>query len=117
MGSMVFTGLRFETAIQAFILAPVAVANECQGRGIGQVLIAHGLAALSQDGVELAIIYGDSAFDARVRFQPVVEAVIPPPCRLQQPHGWLAQSLKGGPIRPINGSCTCVEPSTAAGGW
>lgn len=108
VGGIVFSRLRFETGIQAFILAPVAVAPECQGRGIGQQLIAFGLDALRQFGVELVITYGDPAFYAKVGFQPVSQAVIPAPLPLQQPHGWLAQSLTGTAIQPIQGRCTCV---------
>jgi putative acetyltransferase len=109
VGSIVFSRLRFETGIQAFLLAPVAVAPECQGRGIGQELIAFELDALCQCGVELVITYGDPAFYAKVGFQPVSQAVIPAPRPLQQPHGWQAQSLCAEPIQPIQGRCTCVE--------
>jgi putative acetyltransferase len=108
VGGIVLSRLWFESGIQAFILAPVAVAPECQGRGIGQQLIAFGLAALSQRGVELVITYGDPTFYAKVGFQPVSQAVIPAPLPLQQPHGWLAQSLRVEPIQPIQGRCTCV---------
>ena len=117
VGSIVFSRLQFETGIQAFILAPVAVATECQGRGMGQALIAHGLATLERDGVELVIVYGDPAFYAKAGFQPVAQAVIPAPCQLQQPHGWQAQSLTGDAIRPIHGGCTCVEALNRPDYW
>ena len=38
IGSIFFTRLKFESGIEAFILAPVAVRTEYQGKGIGQAL-------------------------------------------------------------------------------
>jgi putative acetyltransferase len=117
VGCIVFSRLWFESTIQAFILAPVAVAPDYQGRGIGQQLIAFGLDVLSQRGVELAITYGNPAFYAKAGFQSVSQAVIPAPLPLQQPHGWLAQSLTGDPIQPMQGPCTCVDALNRPDYW
>jgi len=101
--------MTFESKLNAYILAPVAVQTDQQGKGIGQKLIAFGLDALSKDGVELAITYGDPSFYSKVGFQPVTEAVVPAPLTLQHPEGWLAQSLNGDEIQPIKGKSSCVE--------
>ena len=39
IGSIFFTRLKFNSPIQVFMLAPVAVSTETQGKGIGQALI------------------------------------------------------------------------------
>lgn len=109
VGSILFSRLTFESGISAFILAPVAVLTDFQGKGIGQKLITFGLGELSKDGVELAITYGDPAFYSKVGFLSVGEAVIPTPLPLQHPEGWLAQSLRGNELEPIEGRSSCVE--------
>ncbi len=109
VGSIFFSRITFECEIKAFILAPVAVQTDHQGKGIGQRLIKLGLDTLSKDGVELAIAYGDPAFYCKVGFHSVTEALVPAPLTLQHPGGWLAQSLKGDEIEPIKGKSSCVE--------
>jgi len=109
VGGIFFSRLTFEGGTNAFILAPVAVRTDFQGKGIGQQLIRFGLDALSKDGVELAVTYGDLGFYSKVGFQVVTEAVIPAPLTLQHPEGWLAQPLRGDEIQPIKGKSTCVE--------
>ena len=42
LGSIIFTKLTFESGINAFILSPVAVLTNHQGKGIGQKLIKFG---------------------------------------------------------------------------
>jgi len=109
VGSIFFSRLTFERKIDAFILAPVAVKPDYQGKGIGQQLIRFGLDALSREGVELALTYGDPGFYSKVGFHVVTEAAIPAPLTLQHPEGWLAQALTGNEIQPIKGKSLCVE--------
>lgn len=108
VGSIILSRIRFASALDAFILAPVAVATARQRRGIGQQLIAFGIGQLALAGVALVITYGDPAFYLKSGFEPVLPSVVPPPHPLQQPQGWLARSLTGNPIRPIQGKSTCV---------
>jgi putative acetyltransferase len=110
VGGIIFSRLTFEEKdIPVFILAPVAVHSDYQGKGIGQQLINHGLNALKEDGVSVVVTYGDPAFYAKVGFQALPPRVIRPPLKLSQPHGWLGQSLTGKPIAPVPGSCSCVK--------
>ena len=109
VGCIFFSRMTFESEIKAFILAPVAVHTDHQGKGIGQGLIQFGLETLSKDGVDVAITYGDPNFYSKAGFQSVTEAVVPAPIPLQHPEGWLAQSLKGNEIKPIKGRSSCVE--------
>ena len=109
VGSIFFSRIKFECAINCFILAPVAVRTDLQGRGIGQTLIKFGIDALSKGGVDLVLTYGDPAFYSKVGFRAVTKAMIPAPMTLQHPEGWLAQSLTGKAIQPITGQSSCVE--------
>lgn len=117
VGSIFFSRITFECEIKAFILAPVAVRTDHQGKGIGQKLIRFGLDSLSKEGVELAITYGDPNFYSKVGFQSVTEEIIPAPLSLQHPEGWLAQSLKGDEIQPIKGKSSCVEALSKPEYW
>jgi putative acetyltransferase len=117
VGSIFFSRITFESELDAFILAPVAVRTDHQGIGIGQKLITFGLDTLSKEGVHLALTYGDPNFYSKVGFQSVTEALIPAPFPLQHPEGWLAQSLKGDEIQPIIGKSSCVEAINKAEYW
>ncbi|WP_254969360.1 GNAT family N-acetyltransferase [Cyanobium sp. CH-040] len=108
VGGIVVSRLRFESGTDAFLMAPVAVLPDVQRRGIGQRLIRFGLEALARQGVELVLTYGDPRFYSQVGFQPTTTAVIPSPLPLQRPEGWLAQSLTGQALQPIQGPSCCV---------
>lgn len=109
LGGVFFTRLVYAGDQRTvFMMAPVAVNTAHQGRGIGQRLISYGLDALRQEGVEIAVTYGDPQFYNRVGFQFVSEADLPAPQPLQYPHGWLAQALNGATIAPFEGPVRCV---------
>jgi putative acetyltransferase len=104
-----FSRLTFESNISAFILSPVAVHTDHQGKGIGQQLIKYGLERLKDEGVELVMTYGNPDFYSKVGFAPVREEAIKAPLRLAQPHGWLGQALTGNSVEPIAGHSSCVK--------
>lgn len=109
LGGIFFTRLKYAGDPRTvFMMAPVAVATAHQGKGIGQQLIAHGLDALRQEGVGIAVTYGDPAFYGRVGFEQVSEADLPAPQPLNQPQGWIAQSLTDAPLTPLGGPAHCV---------
>lgn len=108
-GCIIFTRLTFrEDARRVFLLSPVAVAPEVQGRGLGQRLISHALGALRVEAADVAVTYGDPGFYGRVGFVPVTVDQVPPPQPLGQPEGWLAQALTGGPLAPFVGPARCA---------
>ncbi len=78
-----------------YILAPLAVHPECQSRGVGSQLIESGLRELTARGVDLLFVYGDPAYYGRFGFTAASVEKYRPPYPLQQPIGWLAQSLSG----------------------
>ena len=109
LGGIFFTRLTYAgDPRKVFLMAPVAVATERQGKGVGQRLIAHGLDALRQEGVDIAVTYGDPTFYGRVGFKPVSEADLPAPQPLNQPQGWIAQSLTEAPLTPLGGPARCA---------
>jgi predicted N-acetyltransferase YhbS len=109
IGSIFFTRLQFNESILVYMLAPVAVSTEHQGKGIGQALIKYGLSELRNRSMNVVITYGDPSFYAKVGFKPLSENVIQAPLRLSMPIGWLGQSLTEEPIPTINERPTCVE--------
>jgi len=109
LGSIFFSRLDFQNGIEAFILAPVAVHSDYQGKGIGQALINYGLGELKDRGVSVALTYGDPMFYNKVGFLQISHQTIRAPFELSQPEGWLGQSLVADSIETLSGSCTCVE--------
>ena len=108
VGSILFTRLTFESGKTAFLMAPVAVATQSQGKGVGQALIKFGLETLKQQGIELAFTYGDPNFYSKIGFESITEQQFKAPLPLSHPHGWLAQSLTTQPLAPITGKSACV---------
>ena len=109
IGGIVFSRLTYEQDERTlFVLAPVAVATDRQGKGVGQGLLTHGLAALRSAGVDIVMTYGDPSYYARVGFLPISEAEAPAPFPLKYPEGWLAQSLTARAMAPLRGPSRCV---------
>jgi predicted N-acetyltransferase YhbS len=108
VGVIFWTRLGFDEPIEVYMLAPVAVRTEYQGRGVGQALINYGLEELRSRSVAVVITYGDPAFYSKLGFQTLSEDVIQAPLALSMPEGWLGQSLTGGPVPTLNSRPRCV---------
>ena len=109
VGCLFFSRFIVPNGQDAFILSPVAVSTDTQGKGIGQKLIQYGLDHLRSLSVNLAFTYGDPSYYAKTGFRQINENIVKAPCTLSQPIGWLAQSLDGHTIQPMVGSTQCVE--------
>lgn len=110
VGSVTFSRLIYDQDDRiVFILSPLAVATEHQGKGVGQKLVNHGLRALRAAHVDVAVTYGDPGYYSRVGFSQITEAFAAAPFALTHPEGWLAQSLTGKELAPLKGSSRCVE--------
>jgi predicted N-acetyltransferase YhbS len=110
VGCIFFTKLRFEEEnINAYLLSPVAIHSDFQGKGIGQALINFGHNELAKEGVELIITYGDINFYSKVGFKQISEDIIKAPLKLSYPEGWIAKSLINKEIKAIKGKMFCVE--------
>lgn len=118
VGAIVFSRLTYDQDERTvFVMAPVAVANAQQGSGIGQRLIAHGLVALREAGIDAVVTYGDPAFYGRVGFRPITETFVRAPFALNHPEGWLGQSLTGEAMTPLRGKVRCVEALNDPAFW
>jgi len=109
IGSIFFTRLTFESEDNAFLLSPVAIHTDYQGKGIGQKLINFGIDHLKKNKVGIVFTYGDPNFYSKVGFNQITEKTAKAPFKLSQPEGWLAQSLVGDKVEPIAGNSFCVE--------
>lgn len=117
VGCVFFSRFTMPYEKTAFILSPMAISTEFQGRGIGQALILHSLSQLREKDVHLVITYGDPTFYSKVGFQQVTEKQIPAPYALSQPIGWLAQTLDGSEIPTVLGPTKCVGGLSDAQYW
>jgi putative acetyltransferase len=105
----IFTRLRYPDDDRiAFLLSPMAVRTDQQGKGLGQSLLRFGLQNLNDIGVNVALTYGDIAFYQRVGFRHIPETTAQAPLPLSFPDGWLAQSLTAAELRPLQGRSICV---------
>lgn len=109
IGAIFFTRLRFNEVVQIYMLAPVAVSTQHQGKGVGQELINFGLNELKNRSVAVVITYGDPSFYYKVGFQTLSDNIIQAPLELSMPEGWLGQSLTEEPIPTIAERPTCVK--------
>lgn len=117
IGGIFFSRLWFETPVEAFLLSPVAVRTDHQGRGVGQALIGLGLDRLRRKGVTRVFTYGDPGYYSRVGFAPISQDRAKPPFDLTQPEGWLCQSLDGGEVGSLVGRARCVKAFNDPGYW
>ena len=108
IGAIFFTRLIYESNVDAFILAPVAISTKHQGKGLGQKLINHGIQHLKNKGVELLFTYGDPSFYSKVGYQTISQDFLKAPFDLSLPEGWLCQSLIGEQMKPIVEKPACV---------
>lgn len=109
-GGVFFSRMRFDNSATAtWLLSPAAVQTRFQGMGVGQNLIRFAHDCLREEGVEVAVTYGDINFYSKVGYQPVTVDIIPSPQPLTYPEGWIAQSLSGEKMMPISGRSFCVE--------
>ncbi|MGO4917852.1 GNAT family N-acetyltransferase [Pseudogemmobacter sp. W21_MBD1_M6] len=117
-GAILFSRLNYEGDNRTvFVLGPVAVATGQQRQGIGQRLISHGLEELRQEGVGLAVTYGDPGFYGRAGFKVITENDVPAPFPLRHPEGWLGQSLNNAALTPFKGPSRCVQAFNDPAFW
>lgn len=118
VGCIIFTRLRFEAdKRQVYLLSPVAISSDHQGLGIGTQLIRFGLNMLRDAGIDIAVTYGDPDYYERVGFRPISSDLIPAPRPLEQPHGWLAQSLTDEKIDAFDGPSRCATALNDPAYW
>ena len=109
VGSAIFSRFYCADDTDAWLMAPVAVATDRQGTGIGQALISHAVRSLGAAKANLIITYGDINFYGKTGFIQISEDLVPAPLPLSYPHGWLGQTVNGKEIAPVKGPTQCVK--------
>lgn len=71
-----------------YVLAPLAVRPEHQGRGVGSLLVEDGKRRLSKMGVDLLLVYGDPEYYGRYGFSVAAAAGCIPPYEIEHHFGW-----------------------------
>ena len=96
MGNVAFSPVHIENNqnCKAYILAPLAVDSRYQKQKIDSSLIKQGLKILTDEGIYLVFVYGDSEFYGRFGFRTDTASEFSVPYDLEYPFGWQATVLK-----------------------
>ena len=111
VGHVLFTSVTVEpnSEVSAQILAPLAVASDRHGQGIGSQLVQDGFAHLQQSGVELVFVLGYPDYYSRFGFAPAgargFEA--PYPILPKNADAWMVHELASGAIKRYEGKIRC----------
>lgn len=109
IGGVFFSELRYKASDKlVYILSPMAVHSDYQGKGIGQDLIRFAHEEMKAQGVNLTMTYGDPSFYSKVGYQQITEDKIKAPLKLSFPEGWLVNPLDGVSNLEVEGSSTCI---------
>ena len=114
VGHVLITCARIEGSsgeVNALILAPLCVAPEHQGRGIGRDLIREGLAESRRAGCDLVFVLGHPGYYARHGF--IVAGVngyeAPYPIAEEHADAWMVQELRPGTLGKVHGPVICAD--------
>lgn len=110
VGAIIFSRIKFEKQnINAFLLGPVAIHTNYQGKGIGKKLIDYGHSYLKKNDVELVFTYGDINFYSKFGYKLIPQEIVKAPQNLSYPEGWLGKTLTNNEIQPIVGNLYCED--------
>ncbi|MGI9264853.1 MAG: GNAT family N-acetyltransferase [Gammaproteobacteria bacterium] len=98
-----------------FILAPLAVASDCQGSGIGTALIEQGLTLLRKQHASIVLVLGDPEYYSRTGFKP--GHGLKSPYQLAYPEAWMAQELVPGALAKTKGTVKCAASLSSPEHW
>ena len=105
------------TGISGYILAPLGVLPHHQKQGIGSRLIRDGIAMLSDDGVDVVLVYGDPRYYGHMGFEREIGQLFVPPYALQYPFGWLGMHVSGCDLPQTPLACICVQALSKPDLW
>ena len=120
VGNIIFSTVIIEgcqNGITAYILAPLAVLEEYQRKGVGTALIEKGLAALMEKGAALVFVYGDPAYYSRSGFKPAMPYDLKAPYDLKYPVGWMVLELQQGALGKAVGVVQCASSLSSPEYW
>lgn len=112
-GCIFFSRLSLTGDGTVFMLSPVAVIPEYQGKGVGQNLISYGLDQMKSTIVDFVVTYGDPEYYSKSGFEQISVDLLQPPYPLSFPHGWQAVPLTSQPVASLSkisqGKSQCVD--------
>lgn len=88
--------------VDALVLAPLAVAPEQQGRGIGSTLVRESLLRAREAGADLVVLHGSPAFYPRFGFEPAGAVGLSNPFATP-PAEFMARELRSGVLDLVEG--------------
>ena len=118
VGNIIFSSVNIEgvEGVSAYILAPLAVTKDNQGKGIGAKLINQGLETLKARGAEIVLVYGDPNYYTRTGFKAGHN--LKPPHKLKYPdEAWMAQELEEGILANTRGAVQCASSLDSPEYW
>jgi len=108
IGNVIFSPVNIEgfKGVSAYILAPLAVIKDNQGKGIGTKLIYRGIDTLKKRGAEIVLVLGDPNYYTRTGFKAGHN--LESPYKLEYPEAWMAQELVEGVLAKTQGMVQCA---------
>lgn len=111
IGAYIFlTKLSFKEDCLVYLLAPVAVDNKIQKKGVGKKIIKFGIKYLKRHKVGILMTYGDPSYYSKVGFKKTKVSIVPAPYKLSQPIGWLINKISSKKINKFKSKPNCVRP-------
>ena len=110
VGHVAFSPVKFHNYenLRGYILAPLAVKPDYQGRRVGSNLVENGMQQLSAMGVDVVFVYGDPKYYGRFGFSADAARRYKAPYKLQHPFGWQAIELNECEIEESPVAISCV---------
>ena len=94
VGNVIFTTCGVEGSdVEVAMLAPLAVAPDCQRQGIGSALVHDGLRRLREAGFGRVCVLGDPAYYGRLGFTTETKIDSPYPLPAEWATAWQSQAL------------------------
>ncbi len=103
--------------IHGYILAPLAVHNFYQNKGIATKLIEKSKADLSEAGVDVLLVYGDPDLYGKFGFEGELAKQFIPPYPLEYECGWQVIRLSSKEIGKAKCHFGCVDALSDASLW
>lgn len=117
VGNIIFSSVRVPGSGSGplYILAPLAVAPDMQGMGVGRSLIESGLKVLRERGAELVFVLGDPRYYGRFGFKTGHK--VRAPYDLPYPEAWMCLSLGEVITEEVEGQLACSESLNRPEHW
>ncbi len=113
VGHVLFTHATLVGAadIRATILAPLAVAPEYQGTGVGQALGHAGIREAAKLGIGLVFVLGHPAYYPRIGFRPATPLGLsaPYPIDPSVADAWMVLETRPGLLGEAHGQIRCAD--------